>query len=120
MRLALKAQNQARATLQTLGELKAPKQVAFVQGATSAIRCAKSTARPRNLRRTRKTKKRQTNYWRCSMANGWTPERRPAGSAAIRQWQPWKSSTGPVSVGGKAKASRNADKARNENGSCVS
>ena len=33
MRLALKAQNQARATLQTLAELKAPKQVAFVQQA---------------------------------------------------------------------------------------
>lgn len=33
MKLALKAQNQARATLQTLGEIKAPKQVAFVQQA---------------------------------------------------------------------------------------
>lgn len=33
MRLALKAQNQARATLQTLGELKAPKQIAFVKQA---------------------------------------------------------------------------------------
>jgi hypothetical protein len=33
MRLALKAQNQARATLQTLGELKNPKQVAFVKQA---------------------------------------------------------------------------------------
>ena len=33
MRLALKAQSQSRATLQTLGELKAPKQVAFVQQA---------------------------------------------------------------------------------------
>ena len=33
MRLAFKAQNQARATLQTLGELKAPKQIAFVKQA---------------------------------------------------------------------------------------
>lgn len=33
MRLALKAQNQARATLQTLGEIKAPKQIAFVKQA---------------------------------------------------------------------------------------
>ncbi|TXI33313.1 MAG: hypothetical protein E6Q69_06830 [Aquipseudomonas alcaligenes] len=33
MRLALKAQNQSRATLQTLGELKAPKQIAFVKQA---------------------------------------------------------------------------------------
>lgn len=33
MRLALKAQSQSRATLQTLGELKAPKQIAFVKQA---------------------------------------------------------------------------------------
>lgn len=33
LKLALKAQNQARATLQTLVELKAPKRVAFVQQA---------------------------------------------------------------------------------------
>ncbi|MBX9764775.1 MAG: hypothetical protein K2Y24_17465 [Pseudomonadaceae bacterium] len=33
LRLALKAQNQSRATLQTLNELKAPKQVAFVKQA---------------------------------------------------------------------------------------
>ncbi|MCF5087963.1 hypothetical protein GIW59_26585, partial [Pseudomonas gessardii] len=33
LRLALKAQNQSRATLQTLAELKAPKQIAFVKQA---------------------------------------------------------------------------------------
>lgn len=33
MRLALKAQSQSRATLQTLAELKAPKQIAFVKQA---------------------------------------------------------------------------------------
>jgi hypothetical protein len=33
MRLAFKSQNQARATLQTLGELKVPKQIAFVRQA---------------------------------------------------------------------------------------
>ncbi|WP_312196589.1 hypothetical protein [Pseudomonas luteola] len=33
MRLALKAQSQSRATLQTLGELKSPKNVAFVRQA---------------------------------------------------------------------------------------
>lgn len=33
MRLALKAQNQARATLQTLAEMKAPKHIAFVNQA---------------------------------------------------------------------------------------
>ncbi len=33
MKLALKAQSQARATLQTLGDIKAPKQIAFVKQA---------------------------------------------------------------------------------------
>ncbi|WP_235981262.1 hypothetical protein [Aquipseudomonas ullengensis] len=33
LRLALKAQNQSRATLQTLSEIKAPKQIAFVKQA---------------------------------------------------------------------------------------
>lgn len=33
MKLALKAQSQSRATLQTLGEIKAPKQIAFVKQA---------------------------------------------------------------------------------------
>lgn len=33
MRMSFRAQNQCRATLQTLGELKAPRQVAFVQQA---------------------------------------------------------------------------------------
>ncbi|QZB00912.1 hypothetical protein K3369_02520 [Pseudomonas mandelii] len=33
MRMAFKAQNQCRATLQTLAELKAPKQIAFVKQA---------------------------------------------------------------------------------------
>ncbi|WP_256676069.1 hypothetical protein [Pseudomonas sp. SCB32] len=52
MRLALKAQNQARATLQTLAELKAPRQVAFVQQANIGNQVqvnnstTKQTARP--------------------------------------------------------------------------
>lgn len=44
------------------------------------------------------------------MANGWTPERRARQAALIRQWQPWKNSTGPTSDEGKGRASRNADK----------
>lgn len=42
------------------------------------------------------------------MANGWTPERRARQAELIRQWQPWKNSTGPTSEEGKAVASRNA------------
>jgi len=42
------------------------------------------------------------------MANGWTPERRARQAELIRQWQPWKDSTGPTSDDGKTKVSRNA------------
>ena len=42
------------------------------------------------------------------MANPWTPERRAKQAAAIHAWQPWKRATGPRTVEGKAKASRNA------------
>ena len=41
------------------------------------------------------------------MSKGWTKERRRAQSEAIRNWQPWRHSTGPKSLGGKAKVSRN-------------
>lgn len=44
------------------------------------------------------------------MANGWTPERRARQAELIRQWQPWKQSTGPRSPEGKAAAARNARK----------
>ncbi len=62
MRLALKSQNQARATLQTLAEVKAPKQVAFVQqanignqvqvnneGSSSRMRASKPRKTPNEL-----------------------------------------------------------------------
>jgi hypothetical protein len=57
MRLALKAQNQARATLQTLGELKAPKQVAFVKQANIGNQVQVNNGIQEKPTRTRKTKK---------------------------------------------------------------
>ncbi|GGH90173.1 hypothetical protein [Pseudomonas fluvialis] len=57
MRLALKAQNQARATLQTLGELKAPKQVAFVQQANIGNQVQVNNGTAAQPARTRKTQK---------------------------------------------------------------
>ena len=42
--------------------------------------------------------------------NGWTDERRQHQAALIRHWQPWRRSTGPRTVAGKARASRNAFK----------
>ena len=43
-------------------------------------------------------------------ARKWTPEQREEQGEKIRQWQPWKSSTGAKTVEGKAKSSRNAYK----------
>ncbi len=39
---------------------------------------------------------------------GWTPERRARQAARIREWQPWRRSTGPRSEAGKAQSAMNA------------
>ncbi len=44
------------------------------------------------------------------MVNGWTLERRAKLDELIRQWQPWKQSTGPKSVEGKQRVGSNAYK----------
>jgi len=41
-------------------------------------------------------------------ARNWTPEQRQQQAERIRAWSPWKHSTGPRTVEGKATASRNA------------
>ena len=46
--------------------------------------------------------------WGQIMVKGWTLERRQRQAELIRQWQPWKQSTGPRTPEGKAAASRNA------------
>ena len=42
--------------------------------------------------------------------NGWTPERRAKQAKMIKQWQPWKTSTGAKTEEGKARSSQNAFK----------
>lgn len=42
--------------------------------------------------------------------NGWTTERREHQAALIKNWQPWKHSTGPMSQKGKAISAQNAFK----------
>lgn len=37
----------------------------------------------------------------------WTPEARAKQSKRVREWAPWKESTGPVTLEGKAVSSRN-------------
>ena len=42
--------------------------------------------------------------------NGWTTERRQRQAQLVKQWQPWKHSTGARTAEGKAKVSCNAYK----------
>lgn len=42
------------------------------------------------------------------MATGWTPERRRRQTELIKTWKPWAQSTGPRSLEGKERVSRNA------------
>ena len=41
-------------------------------------------------------------------SNGWTPERRAKQAELIKQWMPWKQSTGPKSIEGKERVAANA------------
>ena len=50
----------------------------------------------------------QTNYWRKLKMNGWTKERKQSQAEKIKQWKPWKKSTGAKTKQGKAKSSQNA------------
>ena len=42
------------------------------------------------------------------MVNGWSLERRARQAELIRQWEPWARSSGPRSLEGKQRVSRNA------------
>lgn len=79
MRLALKSQSQARATLQTLAEVKAPRQVAFVQQANIGNQVQVNNGIPAHPARTRKTGDAQNELLETD--NGKRLDGRAAGSA---------------------------------------
>lgn len=79
MRLALKAQNQARATLQTLAELKAPRQVAFVQQANIGNQVQVNNGTTTQPARTRKSAKAPNEL--LEVDHGERLDTRAAGSA---------------------------------------
>ena len=54
-----------------------------------------------------KRRERPTCAPRKRRPKGWTPERRAQQAACIREWQPWRRSTGPRSEAGKAQSSMN-------------
>jgi hypothetical protein len=119
MRLALKAQGQCRATLETLAVLKNPPTV-FAKQANIAAGAQQVTNTPRwrvlrvsrpGFARTREfTKTAQPKYWRRMSTNGWTPARRRQQARAIRRWRPWDRTTGPRTVAGKARSAHNRDR----------
>lgn len=41
------------------------------------------------------------------MARTWTPEQKAKQAALIRSWKPWRKSTGPRTLAGKAASSNN-------------
>lgn len=79
MRLAFKAQNQARATLQTLGELKAPKHVAFVKQANIGQNVQVNNGTTEQPTRPRKVKKAQNEL--LEVEHGERLDTRAAGTA---------------------------------------
>jgi len=109
MRLAFKAQSQCRATWETIATIKHPPAVAFVKQANYAAGNQQVNNGTPEPARARENEFYQ-NFWRLTMANGWTPERRAKQSEAIRRWRPWEQSTGPKSREGKARVSGNAYK----------
>lgn len=108
-RMALKAQNQCRMTLETLATIENPP-VVFARQANVTTGPQQIATVWRHLRAREKTKSRQTNYQGSEMSYYLTPEHRKLRAELIRQWAPWTKSTGPKSEAGKARVSRNAFK----------
>jgi hypothetical protein len=105
LRLALKAQSQCRATIETLAVLKNPP--VFTRQANIAGQQVVNNGTMVGASRAREIESAPKELLEV-MANGWTQERRARQAKAIRRWRPWKHSTGPRTAEGKARSSRNA------------
>ena len=106
MQLALKAQSQCRATLETLAAIKNPP-IVYARQANIANgpQQVNNRALPDNPPRTGKTENQQNELLRLDdEATGWTPEQRTRQAELIRQWKPWERSTGPLTAEGKARS----------------
>jgi len=109
MRMAMKAQAQCAMSLRVLGELKTPKQVAFVkqqnvsqghQQVNNGVVVQPATADVRAHEKTENTV--TTNE--LTDDHGTTVDFGAAGQVgqAIKRWKPWERSTGPKTPDGKA------------------
>ena len=113
MRLALKAQAQARSTAEALALLKNPQPYIRQANMTTGPQQVNNayTGKPLHVIRSQTReifKVSKTNYWRQIMATTWTPERRARQAELIRTRQPWAKSTWPRSPEGRQRVSRNA------------
>ena len=105
MRMALRAQAQCRATLETLAAIKNPP-VVFAQAGERRRHGPQqiNNGMATQPRAREKTKIRRTNYQGMAMSYYRTAEHRALRAALIRRWMPWKHSTGPKTPGGKARS----------------
>jgi hypothetical protein len=105
LRLALKAQSQSRASIESLAQIKNPPVVYARQAnfANGPQRVNSGVAAPRRG----KTKSRGTNNQDTSMSYYRTAEHRRLRAELIQRWKPWEQSTGPRTAEGKATSARN-------------
>ena len=117
LRMALKAQNQCRMTLETLATIKNPpvviaRQANINNGGQQQVNNGADTPAPSGQQSTHAANMQaaQTELLEQRHGQGLTLERRVKQAALIRNWKPWAQSTGPRTAEGKAVASRNAFK----------
>jgi hypothetical protein len=113
MRKALKAQDRCRATFKILVALGAVKRYPekFSNLTEGTIQTLKIPGLPipyEGAKRPAPPPRTDSTYKRLSARKRWTPERRARQAAAIREWQPWRNSSGPKTPEGKARSARNA------------
>lgn len=113
LRLALKAQSQCRATIETLALIKNPPPVTFVRQANVAHgpqQVNNGAQPPTEASRARESENQPNKLLEQQHGQRWTAERCRRQSELIQRWKPWKKSTGPRTRKGRARVARNAYK----------
>ena len=109
MRLALKAQAQARSTAEALALLKNPmpyiRQANIANGPQQVNNGQSAAAAPSHARG---SKTAPNKLWEADHGQRMDPERSTRQAELIRAWQPWAKSTGPRPPEGKVRVAANA------------
>lgn len=111
-RKALKAQERCRATFSVLAALrKSANTGKFSNLNGETIQTLKSIFPTNSLPKQEKVAAptgAQRPKRRTLRSNRWIPEHRARQASAVREWQPWRTSTGPKTQDGKARSAANA------------